>query len=62
MGGACSAEGVEESVYRVLAGKPERKRPMGRPKHRWEDNIRRDLLEVGLWEYGLDAVMNLQLQ
>ena len=33
--------------YRVLEGKPERKRPLGRPKRRWEDNIRMDLREVG---------------
>jgi hypothetical protein len=35
------------SVYRVLVGKPERKRPVGRHRHRWEDNIRMDLQEVG---------------
>ena len=35
-------------VYRVLMGKPEGKRPLGRPRHRWEDNIRMDLQEVGL--------------
>jgi hypothetical protein len=34
-------------VYRVLVGKPEGKRPLGRPRRRWEDNIRLDLLEVG---------------
>jgi hypothetical protein len=40
--------GEERSgVYRVLVGKPEGKRPLGRPKRRWEDNIKRDLLEVG---------------
>jgi len=38
--------GVRRSVYRVLVGKPERKRPLGRPRHRWEDNIRMDLQEV----------------
>ena len=35
--------------YRVLVGKPEGERPLGRPKLRWEDNIRMDLQEVGLW-------------
>ena len=35
-------------VYRVLVGKPEGKRPLGRPRHRWEDNIRMDLQQVGL--------------
>ena len=35
-------------VYRVLVGKSEGKRPLGRPRHRWEDNIRMDIQEVGL--------------
>jgi len=34
-------------IYRVLVGKPEEKRPLGRPRHRWEDNIKMDLQEVG---------------
>ena len=34
-------------VYRVLLGKPERRRPLGRPRRRWVDNIRMDLQEVG---------------
>jgi len=34
-------------VYRVLVGKPEGRRPPGRPRRRWEDNIRMDLQEVG---------------
>jgi hypothetical protein len=34
-------------VYRVLEGKPEGKRPVGRPRRRWEDNIRMDVQEVG---------------
>ena len=34
-------------MYRVLVGKPERKRPWGRPRRRWEDNIKMDLQEVG---------------
>ena len=40
---------MEESrgVYRVLVGKPEGKRPLGRPRRRWEDNIKMDLQEVG---------------
>jgi hypothetical protein len=38
--------GEGRSVYRVLVGKPE-ERPLGRPRHRWEDNIRMDLREVG---------------
>ena len=39
--------GEERGVYRVLVGKPEGKRPPGRPRHRWVDNIRMDLQEVG---------------
>ena len=34
-------------MYRVLVGKPEGKRPLGRPRHRWEDNIKFELQEVG---------------
>jgi len=47
MSGACSRCGVEGGVYRVLVGKPERKRPFGRPRRRWEDNIKKDLQKVG---------------
>jgi hypothetical protein len=39
--------GKRRGLYRVLVGKPEYKRPRGRPRHRWEDNIRIDLQEVG---------------
>jgi hypothetical protein len=39
--------GQGRGVYRVLVGKPEVKRPLGRPRHRWEDNIKADLQEVG---------------
>jgi len=46
MGGACSAYGGEERLYRVLVGKPEGKRPLGRPRRRWEDNIKMDIQEV----------------
>jgi len=38
-------EGIR--VYRVLVRKPEGRRPLGRPRHRWEDNIKMDLQEVG---------------
>jgi hypothetical protein len=40
--------GEERGVHRVLVGKPEEKRPLGRPRHRWEDNIKMDLREVGV--------------
>jgi hypothetical protein len=43
----CSAYGERRGVYRVLVGKPEGKRPMGRPTRRWEENIKMDLQEVG---------------
>jgi len=62
-------------VYRVLVGKPGGKRPMGRPRHRWEDNIKMDLQEVGCggrdwielaqdwdrWRAVVNAVLNLQV-
>jgi hypothetical protein len=39
--------GEERGGHRVLVGKPEGKRPLGRPSRRWEDNIKMDLQEVG---------------
>ena len=63
-------------MYRVLVGKPERRRPLGRPRHRWEDNIKKmDLQEVGIgsmdwielaqdrdrWLALVNAVMNLRV-
>jgi hypothetical protein len=39
--------GEERGVHRVRVGKPERKRPLGRPRRRWEDNIKMDLPDVG---------------
>jgi len=67
--------GEERGVYRVLVGKLEGKRPLGRPRHRWMDNIRMDLQEVGCgymdwtglaqdrdrWRTLVSAVMNLQV-
>jgi hypothetical protein len=38
--------GKNRNAYRILVGKPEGKRPLGRPRHRWEDNIRMDLREI----------------
>jgi hypothetical protein len=43
---ACIGEG--RGVYRVLVGRPEGKRPLGRPRRRWEDNIKMDLREIGI--------------
>ena len=67
--------GEERGVYRVLVGKPEGKRPLGRPRRRWVDNIRMDLQEVGCgymdwielaqdrdrWRTLVSAVMNLRV-
>ena len=47
MGGACSAYGERRGAYRVLMGKPEGKIPLGRARLRWEDNVKKDLQEVG---------------
>jgi hypothetical protein len=47
MGGPCSTNGEKRNAYRLLVGKPERKRPLGRPRRRWVDNVRMDLGEVG---------------
>ena len=49
--GHVSRMGEKRGIYRVLMGKPEGKRLLGRPRHRWEDNIKMDLQEVGC---GLD--------
>ena len=46
--------GGEERLYRVLVEKPEGKKPLGRPRRRWEDNIKRDLREVGCG--GMDCI------
>jgi len=67
--------GESRSVYRVLVGKPEGKRPLGRPRHRWGDNIKMDLQEMGCegmdwidvaqdrdkWQALVNAVINLQV-
>jgi hypothetical protein len=45
MGGACGAHG--EGTYNILVGKPDGRRPLGRPRLRWEDNIKMDLREIG---------------
>jgi hypothetical protein len=48
VGGPCGTNGEKRNVYRLLIGKPEGKRPLGRPRCRWIDNIKLDLLEIGL--------------
>jgi hypothetical protein len=46
--------GEGRGAYRVLVGKPEGKRPLGRPRRRWEDNINIDLREIGI--YGANCI------
>ena len=67
--------GEERGVYRFMLGKPEGKRPLGRPRHRWVDNIRMDLQEMGCecmewtgmaqdrdsWRKLVSAVINLRV-
>jgi len=73
--GHAARVGEERGVYRFLVGKPERRRPLGRPRRRWVDNIRMDLQEVGCgymdwigraqdrdrWRTLVSAVMNLRV-
>jgi hypothetical protein len=44
--GTCSTHGTDELCKKMWLGKPEGKRPQGRPRHRWEDNIRMDVREI----------------
>jgi hypothetical protein len=67
--------GEKRNAYRLLVGKPERKRSLGRPRRRWADNIKIDLLEIGWggvdwtglaqdrdkWRALVNAVMNLRV-
>jgi hypothetical protein len=46
--------GENKNAYRILVGKPKGKRPLGRPRPRWESNIKMDLREIGWGFYGLD--------
>jgi hypothetical protein len=45
--GTCGIHREGRGVYRVLVGRPEGERSLGRPRHRWEDNIKMDLREIG---------------
>jgi hypothetical protein len=53
--GHVARTGEERKVYEVLVGKPEGKRPLERPRRRWEDGVRMDLGEIG-WECKVDPV------
>jgi hypothetical protein len=67
--------GEKRNVYRLLVGRPEGKRPVGSPRRRWIDNIRMDLLELGVsvvdciglaqdryrWRALVNSVMNLRV-
>jgi hypothetical protein len=53
MGGAGNTYGERRVIYGVLVRKREGKRPLGRPRPKWEDNIKMDLQEVG-WGHGVD--------
>jgi hypothetical protein len=67
--------GEGRGVYRVLVGRPKGKRPLGRPRYRWVDNIKMDLREIGIdgvnciqlaqervqWQAFVNTVMNLQV-
>jgi hypothetical protein len=73
--GHVSHVGEGRCVYRVLVRRPEGKRPLGRPRHRWEDNIKLDLREIGIdganwihlaqnkvqWRAFVNTIMNLRV-
>jgi hypothetical protein len=75
MGRACSTNGEKRNAYRISVGNPEGKRPLGRPRRRWMDNIKMDLREIewdGMdwidlaqdmdqWRALVNSVMNLQV-
>jgi hypothetical protein len=75
MGRVCSTNGEKRNSYRILAGKPEGKRPLGGPRRRWVDSIKIDLREIGLggmdwidlaqdtdqWRALVNAVMNVRV-
>jgi hypothetical protein len=53
MGRACSTNGEKRNEYTILVGKPEGKRPLGRPRRRWVNNIKMDIRECGMVWSGL---------
>jgi hypothetical protein len=54
MGRACSTKGEKRNAYRILVGEPERKRPLGRSRRGWLNNIKMDLREIE-WD-GMDLI------
>jgi hypothetical protein len=54
LGRTCSTNGEKKNAYKILVGKPEGKRPLGRPSHRWVDNLKMDLSEIGC--FGMDWI------
>jgi hypothetical protein len=48
--------GEVRGAYNILVERPEGRRPLGRPRCRWEDNIKMDLREIGFWGCGLDSL------
>jgi len=54
MGGARSTYGARRGVYKGLVGKPKGKRPIGRRRRKWEDNIKSGSSGSGMWGHGLD--------
>ena len=52
--------GERRGIYRILVGKPEGKRPFGRPRHKWDDGIKMDLQEVGCG--GMDWIELVQIR
>jgi hypothetical protein len=75
VGWTCGTHGGGRGIYRVLIGRPEGKRPLGRPRRRWEDNVKMDLKEIGIdeanwirlaqdrvqWRAFVNTVMNLRV-
>jgi hypothetical protein len=71
MGGAYSTDGEKTNAYRILVGKPKGKRPLGKPRRRWVDNIKMDLREIGWdgvdwidrdqWRVLVNTVLNLRV-
>jgi hypothetical protein len=72
---ACSAKGEKRSAYRILVGKPERRKQLGRSRRKWEDNVKMDFREIewggmdwidlardrNQWKALVDIVINLRV-